>query len=192
MTPAFLFSVLNRLIPADAIIAEECPSSKGDLDRYLLLDQPQSFYSVRSGILGFGVPAAIGLQLAHPKRRVVCPVGDGSIQYSIQALWTAVQYKIPVIFLVLCNSDYSALKSFCDFTQVGRNVPGMNLPGINISEIAAGYGMKSEVVTDPDDLEPALKAALVAAEPRLISVQIQSDTSKCMGMDHTVNPPNYR
>ena len=192
ITPAFLFSVLNRLIPADAIIAEECPSSKGDLDRYLLLDQPQSFYSVRSGILGFGVPAAIGLKLAHPKRRVVCPVGDGSIQYSIQALWTAVQYKIPVIFLVLCNSDYSALKSFCDFTQVGRNVPGMNLPGINISEIAAGYGMKSEVVTDPDDLEPAMKVAFAAPEPRLISVQIQSDTSKCMGMDHTVNPPNYR
>jgi len=192
ITPAFLFSVLNRLIPADAIIAEECPSSKGDLDRYLLLDQPQSFYSVRSGILGFGIPAAIGLQLAQPKRRVVCPVGDGSIQYSIQALWTAAQYQIPVIFLVLCNSDYSALKSFCDFTQVGRNVPGMDLPGINIAEIAAGYGMKSEVVTDPDDLEPALKAALVAAEPRLISVQIQSDTSKCMGMDQSVHPPNYR
>jgi benzoylformate decarboxylase len=191
-TPAFLFSVLNRLIPPDAIIAEECPSSKGDLDRYLLLDQPQSFYSVRSGILGFGVPAAIGLQLAHPKRRVVCPVGDGSIQYSIQALWTAVQYQIPVIFIVLCNSDYSALKSFCDFTQVGRNVSGMDLPGINIAEIAVGYGMKSEALTDPNDLEPALKAAFAAAEPRLISVQIRSDTSNCMGMDQSVRPPKYR
>jgi benzoylformate decarboxylase len=192
ITPAFLFSVLNRVIPDDAIIAEECPSSKGDLDRYLFLDQPQSFYSVRSGILGFGVPAAIGLQLAHPKRRVVCPIGDGSIQYSIQALWTAVQYQIPVIFLVLCNSDYSALKSFCEFTQVGRNVPGMDLPGINMANIATGYGMKSETVTDPSELEPALKAALDAPGPRLISVTIQSDTSKCMGMDQSVDPPKYR
>jgi benzoylformate decarboxylase len=192
ITPAFLFSVLNRVIPRDSVIAEECPSSKGDLDRYLFLDQPQSFYSVRSGILGFGVPAAVGLQLAHPKRRVVCPVGDGSIQYSIQALWTAVQYQIPVIFLVLCNSDYSALKSFCDFTQVGRNVPGMDLPGIDVAQIAAGYGMKSETVTDPNDLEPALKAAFAAPEPRLISVRIQSDTSKCMGMDQSVNPPRYK
>lgn len=192
ITTAFLFSVLNRVIPSDAIIAEECPSSKGDLDRYLLLDQPQSFYSVRSGILGFGVPAAVGLQLAQPNRRVVCPVGDGSIQYSIQALWTAVQYNIPVIFLVLCNSDYSALKSFCDFTQVGRSVPGMDLPGIDIAKIAAGYGMKSETVTDPNQLEPALQAALAAPEPRLISVQIQSDTSKCMGMDQSANPPKYR
>ena len=192
ITPAFLFNVLSRVMPPDAIIAEECPSSKGDLDRYLLLDQPQSFYSVRSGILGFGAPAAVGLQLAHPNRRVVCPVGDGSIQYSIQALWTAVQYKLPVIFLVLCNSDYSALKSFCDFTQVGRNVPGMDLPGIDMAKIAAGYGMKSESVTDPEHLEPALKAAFAASEPRLISVTVQSDTSKCMGMDQTVNPPNYR
>ena len=192
ITPAFLFSVLNRVIPSDAIISEECPSSKGPLDRYLLLDQPQSFYSVRSGILGFGVPAAIGLQLAHPNRRVVCPVGDGSIQYSIQALWTAVQYNLPVIFLVLCNSDYSALKSFCDFTQVGRNVPGMDLPGIDIATIAAGYGMKSETVSQPADLEPALKAAFAAREPQLISVVIQSDTSECMGMNQSVHPPKYR
>ena len=192
ITPAFLFNVLNRVIPSGAIVAEECPSSKGDLDRYLLLDQAQSFYSVRSGILGFGVPAAIGLQLAHPNRRVVCAVGDGSIQYSIQALWTAVQYQIPVVFLVLSNSDYSALKSFCDFTQVGRNVPGMDLPGIDIAKIATGYGMKSETVIQHEDLEPALTAAFSAREPRLITVRIQSDTSKCMGMDQSVDPPKYR
>ena len=192
ITPAFVFSVLNRLIPPDAIIAEECPSSKGDLDRHLLLDQPQSFYSVRSGVLGFGVPAAIGLQLAHPKRRVVCPVGDGSIQYSIQALWTAVQHDIPVIFIVLCNSDYSALKSFCDFTQVGRNVPGMDLPGIDVARIAGGYRMKAESVEHPEDLEPVLKAAFASQEPRLISVTIESKVQKCMGMDQSVNPPKYR
>jgi benzoylformate decarboxylase len=97
-TAAYLFSVLNKLMPRNAIIAEECPSSKGDLDRYLQLDEPGSFYSVPNGILGFGLPTAVGLQLAHPERRVVCPVGDGSIQYSIQALWSAVQYKAPVIF----------------------------------------------------------------------------------------------
>jgi thiamine pyrophosphate-dependent acetolactate synthase large subunit-like protein len=68
----------------------------------------------------------------------------------------------------------------------------MDLPGINIAEIAVGYGMKSEALTDPNDLEPALKAAFAAAEPRLISVQIRSDTSNCMGMDQSVRPPKYR
>src|SRR5437764_374980 len=132
ITPAYLFSVLNKVMPRNAVVSEECPSSKGDLDRYLLLDQPGSFYSVPNGILGFGLPAAVGLQLAHSDRRVVCPVGDGSIQYSIQALWTAVQYNAAVIFIVLRNGDYSALKSFCDFTHVGGNVPGMELPGIAV------------------------------------------------------------
>lgn len=192
LTPAFLFSVLNRLIPPDAILAEECPSSKGDLDRYMLLDRPQSFYSVRSGILGFGAPAAIGLQMAHPHRRVVCPIGDGSIQYSIQALWSAVQYNVPVIFIVLCNSDYSALKSFCDFTLVGRNVPGMDLPGIDIAQIASGYGMKSITVDRPEALEPALRGAFASQEPRLINVKIESKVERCMGMDQSVNPPKYR
>ena len=191
ITPGYLFSVLNKVIPRNAILAEECPSSKGDLDRHLLLDEPGSFYSVPNGILGFGLPAAVGLQLAHPERRVVCPVGDGSIQYSIQALWSAVQHKAPVIFIVLRNGDYSALKSFCDFTQVGRNVHGMDLPGIDIAKIAQGYGMAAEEVDQPGDLESVLRAAFASPGPRLISVNVAKGGQTCMGMDRSVNPPNY-
>ena len=191
ITPAFLFSVLNRVMPRDAVICEECPSSKGDLDRYLRLDQPGSFYSVRSGILGFGLPAAVGLQLAHSKRRVVCPVGDGSIQYSIQTLWSAVQYNAGVIFIVLRNADYSALKGFCDFTSVGRNVPGMDIPGIDMVKIAQGYGMAAQEVDRPEDLEPALQEAFASPGSRLISVNVAKGGQKCMGMDRSVNPPNY-
>jgi benzoylformate decarboxylase len=191
ITPNYLFSVLNRVMPRNAVIAEECPSSKGDLDRYVLSDEPRSFYSVPNGILGFGLPAAVGLQLGNPNRRVVCPVGDGSIQYSIQALWTAVQYKAEVIFIVLRNGDYSALKSFCDFTRVGRNVPGMELPGIDIVKIAQGYGMPAQEVDRPEELEAVLKQAFASPGPRLISVQVAKGGQTCMGMDQSVNPPNY-
>jgi benzoylformate decarboxylase len=192
ITPSYLFSVLNEVIPPNAVVCEECPSSKGDLDQHLLLDEPGSFYSVPNGVLGFALPAAVGLQLGNPKRRVVCPVGDGSIQYSIQALWSAVQYKAPVIFIVLCNSDYSALKSFCDFTQVGRNVHGMDIPGIDIAKIAMGYGMASKHVDRPEDLEPTLKDAFASQAPHLISVNVAKGGQTCMGMDQSVNPPNYR
>jgi benzoylformate decarboxylase len=191
ITPAYLFSVLNRVMPRNAVISEECPSSKGDLDRYLMLDEPGSFYSVPNGILGFGLPAAVGLQLANPERRVVCPVGDGSIQYSIQALWSAVQYKAAVIFVVLRNGDYSALKSFCDFTQVGRNVPGLDVPGIDMVKIAQGYGMAAQEVDRPEDLEPILRQAFASQGPRLISVNVAKGGQTCMGMDQTVHPPNY-
>ena len=192
ISPAYLFRILNRVMPKTAVVAEECPSSKGDLDRYLILDEPGSFYSVPNGILGFGLPAAVGLQLARPDRRVVCPIGDGSIQYSIQALWTAVQQKAPVITIVLRNSDYSALKGFCDFTQVGRNVPGMDIPDIDVAQIARGYGMTAQHIERPQDLEPALREAFASDEPRLISVNMAKGGQKCMGMDQSVNPPNYR
>lgn len=192
ITAAYLFRVLNKAMPRDAVICEECPSSKGDLDQHIQLDQPGSFYSVRTGILGFGAPAAVGLQLAHRERRVVCPLGDGSIQYSVQTLWSAVQYDAPVIFIVVRNSDYSALKGFCDFTSVGRNVPGMDLPGIDMVKIAQGYGMTAHEVDRPEDLEPALKDAFAAKTPRLISVNVAKGGQKCMGMDQSVNPPNYR
>jgi benzoylformate decarboxylase len=191
ITPAFLFSVLNRVMPREAVVCEECPSAKGDLDQHLRLDQPGSFYSVRSGILGFGLPAAVGLQLAHPKRRVVCPVGDGSIQYSIQTLWSAVQYNARVIFIVLRNADYSALKGFCDFTSVGRNVPGMDIPGIDMVKIAQGYGMAAQEVDRAEELEAVLREAFASAGPRLISVNVAKGGQKCMGMDRSVNPPNY-
>ena len=192
ITPSYLFSVLNKVMPPNTVIAEECPSSKGDLDRYLMLDEPGSFYSVPNGILGFALPAAIGLQIAHPDRRVVCPIGDGSIQYSIQALWTAVQQHAPAIVIVLRNADYSALKGFCDFTQVGRNVPGMDISGIDMVKIAQGYGMTAQEVERPEDLEPVLKEAFASREPRLMSVTVAKGGQTCMGMDQSVNPPNYR
>jgi benzoylformate decarboxylase len=179
-------------MPRDAVIAEECPSSKGDLDRFIMLDQPSSFYSVPNGVLGFGLPAAVGLQIGLPNRRVICPIGDGSIQYSIQALWSAVQNRAPVVVIVLRNSDYSALKGFCDFTQVGRNVHGMDIPGIDVVKIAQGYGMSAREVDQPGDLEPALRAAFAASEPCLISVNVAKGGQKTMGMTQSVKPPNYR
>ncbi len=191
MTCAYLFSALNKLLPRDAIISEECPSSKGDLDRYIELDKPGSFYSVRTGILGFAVPAAVGLQLARPERRVVCAVGDGSLQYSVQALWSAVQSKAPVIFIVICNGNYSALKGFRDFTKVGKNVPGIDIPGIDAVKIAQGYGMAARAVDRAEDLDPALKCAFASKETSLISVNVQQGGQKTMGMDQSVNPPNY-
>jgi benzoylformate decarboxylase len=103
-----------------------------------------------------------------------------------------VQQKARVIVIVLRNSDYSALKGFCDFTQVGRNVPGMDIPGIDVVKIAQGYGMAAQEVDRPEELEPALRAAFASNQPRLISVNVAKGGQKCMGMDQSFHPPNYR
>ena len=130
--------------------------------------------------------------MACPSRRVVCPIGDGSIQYSVQALWTAAQLGLNLIVIVLRNFDYTALKSFCDFTAVGRNVHGMDIPGIDIVKIAEGYGMAGELVDRAEDLEATLKRAFASDGPRLICVNVAKGGEKCMGMDQSVNPPRYR
>jgi benzoylformate decarboxylase len=114
------------------------------------------------------------------------------MQYSVQALWSAVQYKAPVIVIVLQNSDYSALKGFCDFTQVGRNVPGMEIPGIDMVKIAQGYGMTAQHVDRAEELEALLRDAFASNEPRLINVVVGKGGQKCMGMDQSVNPPKYQ
>jgi benzoylformate decarboxylase len=76
-----------------------------------------------------------------------------------------------------------ALKSFCDFTQVGRNVHGMDLPGIDIVKIAQGYGMAAFEVDRPAELESILKNAFDTFGPQLISVNIARGGQTCMGMN---------
>jgi benzoylformate decarboxylase len=96
-----------------------------------------------------------------------------------------------VVFIVVRNGDYSALKGFCDFTNVGRNIPGTDIPGIDIIKLAEGYGVRGREVDHPNDLEPALQEAFAATTPYLVSVNVQKGGQTCMGMDLSVNPPNY-
>ena len=87
-----------------------------------------SYYFGASGGLGFGISAAVGVQLAQPSRPVVCVLGEGSAQYGITALWTAVAYKVPVTFLVLRNEEYMILKWFAG-VRAGDGRPGARPAG---------------------------------------------------------------
>src|ERR1700744_3954112 len=89
-----------------------------------------SYYFGAAGGLGFVMPAALGVQLAEPSRRVIVIIGDGAANYSITALWTAARYKLPVVFLILKNGTYGALRWFAEVMKV-KDVPGLNVPGID-------------------------------------------------------------
>src|SRR5580704_91757 len=90
----------SSLAPSDAIYVNESTSTTDFLWRRLPMQEPGSYYFGAAGGLGFAMPAALGVQLAEPSRRVVAVIGDGSANYSITALWTAARYKIPVVFLI--------------------------------------------------------------------------------------------
>src|SRR5580692_7334541 len=131
--------------------------------------EPGSYYFGAAGGLGFAMPAALGVQLAEPCRRVIAVIGDGSANYSITALWTAARYKIPVVFLILKNGTYGALRWFAEVLKV-NDAPGLDLPGIDFLSIAKGYGVEGVRATTADDLKRTLAAALGAQTPTLIEV----------------------
>src|SRR4029079_8435315 len=106
------------------------------------LSKPGSYYFGAGGGLGFGLAAAVGVQLAQPSRPVVCGMGEGSVQYAVTAFWSAVAYKVPVTFLVLRNEEYSILKWFADVEHVS-GAPGLDLPALDSAAIASGYGLES-------------------------------------------------
>jgi benzoylformate decarboxylase len=103
----------------------------------------------------------------------VCLVGDGSAMYSIQALWTAAQRKLPLTVVIINNEGYGAMRSFSQVMQV-RNVPGLDMPGIDFVKIAQGMGCDAARVTKADELAGALKRALAHKGTSVVEVMVDS------------------
>src|SRR5258708_6057244 len=91
----FLLHALFSAMPDDAALVEEAPSHRPAMQKFMPMRGQDSFYTMASGGLGYGLPAAVGMALGRPDIRTVCLIGDGSAMYSIQALWTAAQRKVP-------------------------------------------------------------------------------------------------
>jgi benzoylformate decarboxylase len=165
-------SALAGVWPEDGIAVVETPSSTVALRNRLRLSQPGSYYFSSSGGLGFGIAAAVGVQLAQPERPVVCVLGEGSAQYGITALWTAATYRVPVTFLVLRNEEYMILKWFAQF-EGAEGVPGLDLKGLDVATVAEAYGVPAQEVTNSADLAEALRAAIAVDDgPRLVQVPV--------------------
>src|ERR671935_4551 len=110
LSPSTVHAALGEVLPADGIVVLESPSSTMALRNQLRLSRPGSYYFGAGGGLGFGLAAAVGVQLAEPNRPVVCVVGEGSAQYAIQSFWSAAAYEVPITVLAVRNDEYSILK----------------------------------------------------------------------------------
>ncbi|WP_236792613.1 benzoylformate decarboxylase [Amycolatopsis sp. GM8] len=165
---AAVFDVLASVLPRDAVLVNESTSNTGDFWARVPIRRAGSLYFPAAGGLGFGLPAAVGVALADPERRVFAVLGDGAAQYGIQGLWTAAQHRLPVTFLVLRNDDYGALRWFTGPLGVSE-VPGLDLPGLDVVAIARGYGLEARRVGDVGELRDALA---VTDGPLLLEVPI--------------------
>jgi len=170
LAPGAVHATLAELI-GDGIVVLESPTTTPALRARMKISRPGAYYFAAGGGLGFGLAASLGVQLAHPGRRVVCVLGEGSAQYAITGLWTAVAYNLPVTFLVTRNDEYSILKWFAALEQVG-GAPGLDLPKLECVKIAEAYGVPAERVDGVEALRDALTGALQADGPRLIEVGV--------------------
>ena len=174
MSGSAAMATLADVWPEDAIAVVETPSSTIALRNRLRLSRPGSYYFSASGGLGFGIAAAVGVQLAEPERPVVCVLGEGSAQYGITALWTAAAYKVPVTFLVLRNEEYMILKWFAELEQAA-GAPGLDLPGLDVAAVANAYDVPAREVHGREELAEALRAAIAVDDgPRLVQVPVAS------------------
>lgn len=177
MTPDTVYSTLNALLPEDFVLAQESPSNVPQLQDQIRIGKPDVSYAFSSGALGWTTPAAVGLALAERKtqrnRPTVCVMGDGSFQYSVQAVYTAVQQKAHVIYVVMQNEEYGILKEFAELENT-PGVPGLDLPGIDIVALGNAYGARTTRASDTHELSHAFQKALAFQGASVIVVPITS------------------
>jgi benzoylformate decarboxylase len=169
LSPETVFDVLAATAPSDVIYLNESTSTTKMMWQRLPMEEPGSYYFAAAGGLGFAMPAALGVKLAEPSRRVIAVIGDGSANYSITALWTAARYKIPVVFLILKNGTYGALRWFAEVLKVNA-VPELDVPGIDFPSLAKGYGVEGINAGTAEELKQVLTTALASPTPTLIEV----------------------
>jgi benzoylformate decarboxylase len=176
LTPPEVYAVLSRVRPPDSVIVNESTSTMAQQIEWLPTVRTGSFFATASGGIGWAAPAAVGVALGDRDRGVTRPVlgliGDGSFQYSVQAIWTAAQHRLPIVYVVMRNDEYSILKSFAVLEDT-PGVPGLDLPGLDIAAQARGWGCRAADVETSQGLEQELKAALGADGPTVIVVRTQ-------------------
>ena len=169
----YVLHTLATAMGQQDVLVEEAPSHRPAMQKFMPMRGQDSFYTMASGGLGYSLPAAVGMALGRREGRIVCLIGDGSAMYSIQALWTAAQRKLPLTVVILNNSGYGAMRSFSQVMQV-RNVPGLDLPGIDFVKLAEGMGCDATRVTTSAELASAYKRGLSHQGVSLIEVMVDS------------------
>jgi benzoylformate decarboxylase len=176
--PLALLHAIGATLPKDAVVVDETVSSGVGIRQLMHSDDPQSFYGLRGGGIGWGLPAAIGVKLALPDRPVVALVGDGSAMYTCQALWTAAHDRIGVVFVIFNNRSYRILKQRL-FAQRGHAAQvdtyvGMELlePAIDFVGLARSLGIAAERAKTVHETTDLIAKGLAGETPLLIEVEL--------------------
>ncbi len=187
MRPArFMAQLAERLaeLAQPPVFFDEALTSAPDLLRYLPQEAPGTWYQTRVGMLGTGLPGAVGLKLARPDRTVFGFTGDGGAISTIQALATAARYRIGAKFVVCNNKSYRILKyNLRQYWAEGGEPQDQAFPDsfdlaqpeLRFDRLAQGQGVDAIRIEQPADIAPALDRALADDKPFLIDLVLSPE-----------------
>lgn len=184
IAPARLTQEIRKALKPDAIMMTDVGNSQKWIIQQFMVTEPATIVTSLGGAaMGFGPCGVLGAQLAAPDRQVVCVTGDGSMSMSLHVLPTAVEYGLPVVYIVANDYAYASVMR----PQQMRFGEGRSLFTVfedrfgnpyrlDFAAVAKAVGMDAERVTKPNELAPALERALSARRPYLLDVEIERDT----------------
>jgi benzoylformate decarboxylase len=180
ISPTRLMQEIRDNLKPGTRIVDDCWSCSAILRRTLGFNEAKSYQRARGGgSIGWGLPGAVGVKLASPDRPVVCVSGDGSAMWSIQTLWTAAHYDIPVTFIICANACYQQVRNMKGLLM-GEEARGRYLgtslgrPQNDFCKIAEGMGLQAQRVEKPQELKAALQRAFSSLKPNLVEVYMDS------------------
>ncbi|MFZ3350586.1 MAG: thiamine pyrophosphate-dependent enzyme [Xanthobacteraceae bacterium] len=177
--PLALLEAIGAMLPKDAVVIEEVLSSAPGIRMLINSNDEQSFYGLRGGGIGWGLPAAIGAKVALPDRPVVALIGDGSAMYTIQALWTAAHYRLPVIWVIFNNTSYRILKQrlvmLRGLAEQADKFVGMELtdPAVDFIGLARSLGIEGQRAKTVHEATDLIGKALRDGTAMLIDVDME-------------------
>jgi benzoylformate decarboxylase len=175
MTPDWLMMTLVDNLPEKAIIVDEGITTSNPLLSFYPFRHRYDYFGNVSGGIGWGIAAAVGVQLAQPDSRVVAVIGDGSSMYSIQALWSAAKHKLPMTFVIANNGGYRIIKQRLKSFHGNEHFIGMDFqePAIDTCKLAEGFGMRALRATTGDEFVAAMQDANTSEGPVLIEALVE-------------------
>jgi benzoylformate decarboxylase len=181
ISPFAAAAEIMKAVGSHTPIVDESPATMRHIQSFLRSPSSRQYYFMRSAILGWGMPAAVGISLGLNREPVVALIGDGSALYSPQALWSAAHEKLPVTFIITNNREYNILKNYMRaqehyVTKDDAQYIGMDMtdPTIDFLALATALGLKARRVERISEISNAVEEGIQSGLPNLIEIPIST------------------
>jgi benzoylformate decarboxylase len=185
MDPAAAADALVAGLPDGTVMLEEAITTGLEVRRAFAASRPGSYHHSVGGALGWALGAGIGVKMARPDDPVVSVVGDGTAMYTIQGLWSAAHYEVPLVLVVMNNREYAACKRGIDrvVSGGGDSYVGMDLtdPEIDFIGLARSLGVEARSADSTEELSTAVSEALASGAPTLIDAAVAGTRDESSG-----------